>query len=291
MSRWQAIFCAVALAVAAGCGPKREASGTQGPSRSSMGKLFYLDGAGNYGYGTSSVPAGLRDAGFAGEVEVFNWTVSLNPLLDQRAGPVLRLKANELRQRVEDYARANPGRPIAIVTLSAGSGIAAMAVADLADDVKVDDVVFLASSLSYDYDLTPMLRQVRGQTHVYYSRNDAILGQVVWAVGTFDGKWATDCMGEVGARVPKRASAETRRLYAQQVVNHPWMSAYGRLGYKGDHTSVTSRPFIAREVGPKLAIVREGKRSKPGPGMDLPPVGPSRPAEVSADSQPSVGPP
>ena len=57
--------------------------GCVGNPREEFGKTYYLDGAGNWGWGVAEVPQGLRSAGYQGDVEIFVWTSSLNPAIDQ----------------------------------------------------------------------------------------------------------------------------------------------------------------------------------------------------------------
>ena len=65
----------LSVCLLSGCG------GLLGNSKGSMptyferyGKVYYLDGAGNLGYGQDTVPKALRVAGFKGDIEIFQWT-------------------------------------------------------------------------------------------------------------------------------------------------------------------------------------------------------------------------
>jgi len=47
--------------------------------REPYGKTFYLDGSGNWGWGSSGVARGLPEGGYEGDIEVFVWTTSFIP--------------------------------------------------------------------------------------------------------------------------------------------------------------------------------------------------------------------
>ena len=70
-----------------------------------FGKTYYLDGAGNWGFGVSEVPAGLRAAGYRGSVEVFIWTSSFNPAIDQVNEVGNKLRAGLLSGKINDSLR------------------------------------------------------------------------------------------------------------------------------------------------------------------------------------------
>ena len=70
--------------------------------------------------------------------------------------------------------------------LSAGTAIATFALERLPEDVKVDSVVFLSSSLASRYPMTRALRRVKHGLYVFYSPDDAILKTFVPYTGTAD---------------------------------------------------------------------------------------------------------
>ncbi len=109
------------------------------------GKVFYLDGAGNFGFGKESVPIGLAEAGYQGHVEHFIWTTYMGPLVDQMNLSHNRRAARVLARRIRTYQRQHPGRPVDLIGLSAGSGVAIFALEALPPENKVDHVVFLPS--------------------------------------------------------------------------------------------------------------------------------------------------
>src|SRR5262245_15824728 len=87
--------------------------GVQDPD--ALGRLYYIDGAGNWGYGVDSVPAGLRQAGYRGRIINFTWSPYHDPGLDQTVGrSAARAKGRELAMEIADYLKQYPGRPVDI---------------------------------------------------------------------------------------------------------------------------------------------------------------------------------
>ena len=137
-----------------------------------FGKTFYLDGAGNWGFGASEVPQGLQQAGYAGDVELYVWTTSLNPLVDQLNIGAAKIRANMLARKIEEYHARYPKNTINVIALSAGTGVATWAIEDLRGGAKVRNLILLGSSLSHDYNMRKALRNMTGKIYVYYSPHD-----------------------------------------------------------------------------------------------------------------------
>ena len=232
--------------------------GCVGNPREEFGKTYYLDGAGNWGWGVAEVPKGLRDAGYQGDVEVFIWTSSLNPAIDQVNVLGNHLRAAMLTGKIQDYLRRHPDQDVNIIALSAGTGIATWAVEALNENEKIANMVLLGSSLSYNYDMSKALRRVRGKVYVYYSPHDEILLTGARALGTVDRKFV-DGAGLRGLH-PNDGSSP-------KVVNIGWSSRYTRWGWTGAHTDATSPGFVQHEIARRLFA--RGKRpasSRPSGG-------------------------
>ena len=214
-----------------------------GGAAEKLGKTFYLDGAGNWGFGSAEVPRGLRQAGYRGDVEVFVWTMTLNPLADQLNYLGARLRASALADRIAKYQRKYPDNEVNIIALSAGTGVATWAVEDLPPDVRINNFVLLGSSLSHDYDMSKALGHIDGNIYVYYSAHDTVL-ETVKLVGTIDQKRGVDSVGLVGLRPPPG--------HEDRVVNTGWSQKWLKLGWAGWHTDCTNQMFVRYEIGPRL---------------------------------------
>jgi hypothetical protein len=232
------MLVAAMLLVATGC-QKRDAE--------RFGKTFYLDGAGNWGYGASDVPDGLRQAGYRGDVEIFIWTMSFNPLVDQLNIAGAKLRAAALTRKIEDYYRDNPNQEINVIALSAGTGVATWAIEGLPSGVKINNLVLLGSSLSHDYDMRRALSNMTGGIYVYFSRYDTVL-ETVRLVGTIDGKRGVESIGAVGLQPP--------RGMEDRVVNVGWSRKWMGLGWTGAHTDCTNSVFVRQEVSKHIVAER-----------------------------------
>jgi hypothetical protein len=208
-----------------------------------FGKTYYLDGAGNWGFGANEVPAGLRQAGYRGDVEIYLWTMSLNPLVDQLVTANARLRAAVLADKIKRYARRYPGRKINVIALSAGTGVAIWAIEDLDGEARVHNVMLLGSSLSSDYDARPALRNIDGKIYVYYSNQDSVL-EAVRTIGTIDGKRGVDSAGAAGLHPPGGDNP--------RIVNIPWSRKWLPLGWAGAHTDCTNEKFVRYELAKHL---------------------------------------
>ncbi len=222
------------------------ATGCQAPNpkKEPFGKTYYLDGAGNLGYGTAEVPRGLQKAGYRGDPEVYIWTSSLNPLIDQlNILGAARSAGRRLARKIKDYKRRYPDNQINIIALSAGTGVAVWACENLDEDSRVDNLVLLGSSLSYNYDMSKALPNIKNKVYVYHSRHDAILSTVE-IVGTIDRKMGIKSAGQVGLQPPKGGNGK--------IVNTPWSQEWRELGWAGGHTDCTNEKFVQHEIAKRI---------------------------------------
>jgi len=224
----------LAAALAGGCGSD---------SRDRIGHIWYVDGVGNWGFGVDTVPNGLYAAGYKGHVDIFRWSVTLNPLLDQTMRIFARSGGARLSGVVADQLRQYPDAPVDLIGLSAGTGVVIWAIEDLKGGQKVRNAVLLSSSLSNRYDLRRALGNMTGNLYVYYASRDPVLDGPCRLVGTIDGQFDS-AAGLVGMRGP---GSNTGR-----VVNVGWRSEYSRLGWTGNHTDSTAGPFIRQVVAPNI---------------------------------------
>lgn len=204
-----------------------------------FGRTYYIDGAGNWGYGNSSIRQGLKSAGYRGRVIVFNWSPTLNPALDQTVGrPVARSRARDLAEEIGQYCQRYPDGEVNIIALSAGTGVAVWACENLEPPATVHNLVLLGSSLSSNYKMRDALAHITGKVYVYYSNADLVLQGPVRTLGTIDGQLAVDSAGLVGLHPPGGDQ--------DKIVNIPWSARFSRFGWTGAHTDATSRPFVQR---------------------------------------------
>ncbi len=255
MGSWMArvVYTAVAVIAIPGCIAGNRPNFVNTGS-SSEGKTFYLDGAGNFGFGKESVPIGLAEGGYHGKVEHFIWTSYMGPLVDQLYLRHNRRAARDLARKIARYKRYWPEKTVNIVALSAGTGVAVFALEALDADIHVNNVVLLSSSLSADYDLTQALRRVDGAIHVFWSSRDPILRWGVPIVGTVDrAGFGARPAGTHGMRLPNHVSDQTRKLY-ERVQNVEWHPDQSGGVVKNvvtlRHATTTTTAFIRELVAP-----------------------------------------
>lgn len=222
-----------------------------------FGKTYFVGGAGPIGsaVGVTTVPEGLRRAGYRGAIETFGWqSVVGGTLRDQTDRARNEEEARRLARRIQDYLDKHPGRRVNIIALSAGTGIATWALESLDQDCHVGTVVFMASSLSRRYDLSRALGAIDGELHNFFSANDQVLRYGLPITGSIDRQqsWPS-AAGLYGFTASARTSHEDRLLYLQKLFNHPYRLSYRRYGNYGQHTDGASEKFIRRVIAPLLS--------------------------------------
>ena len=234
-----ALGAVLAVAVAGGCSSSHAIL-------EPYGKTYYLDGAGGWGFGRRDVPEGLRRGRYRGDCEIFDWSVTRNPLLDQVDLLGLnKLAARSLANRIKGYKQKYPDNHVNIIALSAGTGVTVWALEYLKGEYKVNNVFFVASSLAYSYDMDQALRSVEGKVYVYHSPRDMILPWVK-LFGTVDGRLGARVAGQLGLRI--------KESYRGKVVNIGWEKKWERLGWSGGHTDCVGRPFVQYEIARRLKV-------------------------------------
>lgn len=253
----------------------------------SVGKTFYIGGAGPFGHvGSFDVPEGLRAGGYRGAIEVFPWQSWIGwTIRDQIDRYRNDAQGRKLAAKIRAYLDAYPERPVNLVALSAGTGIATWALEHLPPPYRVNHAVFFSSSLSRNYDLSDALQRIRGKLYTFYSPADPILKYAVPIAGTVDRDAGAGSVGGlVGFAPPRSASPAVLRLYEEKVRNMPWRRMYSRYGYDGGHTDATSVDFVGRVVAPLL------KRSAGPAGPPLPEPAPATPLPGPPATQPDTPP-
>lgn len=252
-------------------------SGCANPNEQ-YGRTWYIDGAGNWGFGVVDVPVGLKDAGYKGHVSNYRWSLTLNPALDQTLRFIAKGSSGVLAAEITDFLKRNPEAKANIIALSAGTGVAVWAVENLKPPYKVDNLVLVGSSLSSRYDLRPALANMNGKIYCYYASTDPVLQGPVRILGTIDGTF-DDSAGLVGLRGPGANSG--------RVVNIGWNSRFTSLGWTGGHADCTNRRFVKAEISRRIdpSLGSSGIRPKERPeqvAQDTPPDEPDRSSAPSA---------
>ena len=239
-------------------------SGCASTSHNGHGILYGCDGSGagvviRWG---RSANKGLRDGGYKGIIQSYRWQTGAGFAVDHMSGQNYKRRvAKGLARKVVDHRTRFPDDPIYLAGLSAGCAVVLYALEELPQNVAVDQVLLLSSSVSADYDLSEALQHVRGKLYAFTSQKDAVLNQLVSTVGTADGKSAgTDISGLRGFRAPPGTSAGLQELYRTKVSNIAWRQEFAQYGHRGGHTDVTSSRFVERYIAALLVAAPRGAR-------------------------------
>lgn len=242
---WVSVMAAC-LPWLAGCAGTGGAAPVTGDA---FGRTYYIDGAGNWGYGVLEIMEGLRRAGYRGQVVNWRWSPTFNPALDQTLGrPFARSRGKELGEDINAYCTRYPDNQVNIIGLSAGTGVAIWACEALKPPAHVHNVILLGSSLSSDYDVSAALSHIEDGIWVYHSKGDQVLLGPVRTLGTIDGKMGIDGAGLVGLH-PKGIPTD-------HIHNIAWSTRYERWGWTGAHTDATSEPFVRTVLATHIVQTR-----------------------------------
>ena len=177
-------------------------------------------------------------------VEYYDWTKGV-PLFmrrglsrDSRNSAAVR----EIAMKIESYQDRYPGRPVYVVGLCAGAGLACEALTRLSDGRRIESAILLGPALSADYDLAPALKATRRGIDSFHSPLDIpVLMALTTFVGTIDGRH----MPAAGAIGFLRRTHEKAKL--RQHIYNPKMLMQGHLG---GHFGWTATKFVGRNVVP-----------------------------------------
>ncbi|MFO0973933.1 MAG: hypothetical protein U1A27_10920 [Phycisphaerae bacterium] len=213
-----------------------------------FGRTWYIDGAGNWGFGVLESAVGLEKAGYKGLVQSYHWSLTFNPALDQTLRFVAKGGGERLGGIISDYLDRFPDANVNVIGLSAGTGVGIWAIESVRSPHKINNYVMLGSSLSSRYDPSRALSKMKGKIFTYFSASDPVLNGAVRALGTIDGTF-DDSAGLVGLRA--------RGPNAGRIVNIGWSSKYERYGWVGGHTDGTSEDMMHYEIGPRIFLPDE----------------------------------
>lgn len=225
--------------------------------------LLHLPGIGGEMPIDHAMTRGLKDGGYAGKIEIYDWTEhdpGIDALLARQRND---REAKKISQMIEKRLKDDPKLQITLTSHSAGTGLAVWALEKLPEGMQVQTLVMLASALSPKYDLSAALKHVRGKAYLYYSNGDTlVLGAGTKLFGTVDGV-NTEAAGLVGFSQPKGADEKQYQKLVQVPYDKGWL-AYHDMG---DHIGCMSRPFAQHVLAPVvLADLPDRERAVPAGG-------------------------
>jgi pimeloyl-ACP methyl ester carboxylesterase len=238
MLLWAAL--SILAAAAAGC-DERVVINAAGAEHGLVILLPGIDG--RSGYSEAACRALCRDGFDEMSVELRDWTSPLGAFFNQTAEGRNRAVAASIAERIVEYHREFPGRPVFLVGHSGGTAIAVWTAEALPDDEQVEGLVLLASSLSPGYDLSTALARTRGGIVSFNSPHDmALLGAGTTILGTMDGRHCPSA-GMAGFEVLDRPGY-------QKLFQIAWDSAMTEHDNGGDHFGCMAERFVGAYVKP-----------------------------------------
>ncbi len=215
-----------------------------GPERLKQGLVLVLPGIEGEGLLNHDICHGLGDAHLPDAIEIFDWTRGRRRLFHNLMGLSRnRQQAALLANRIRQYRRQYPERPVHLVAHSGGTGIAVMAMERLETACPVTGAIFLGSALSPEYNLGPALQRSGFGIYNLYSRYDFFyLGFGTRTFGTIDRRLRL-AAGKVGFRVPDGLDVAATELYRTRLHQVAWRKQWLDAWHGGGHTGWADRRF------------------------------------------------
>lgn len=230
--------------------------------RYDRGLVLILPGIEGRGMINQGIVDGLGNAGVPYALEIYDWTtgIPMNFLAHEMDYNRNRQQGRLIAQRLVDYQRVYPGRPLWAIGQSGGGGVLVFALEALPDDVQVDGAVLLAPALSQQYNLAPAMRHCRRAIHHYYSPGDSVfLGMGTEVFGTIDRKHES-AAGRVGFRRPPSLKEPEAQLYSSRLRQVDCSEPGRTPGHVGLHLTSSNPEFIEKVVAP---LIWRGAASQP----------------------------
>ncbi len=249
-SRFAPALVACAASLAAGCGQTPAEMRTD--ARYEHGLVEVLPGVESASFLTHNLCHGLADGGVSSAIEIFDWTVLPGAILVNLADIEHNLRqARRLADRILEYRKQHPGRPVHVVGYSGGGGVAVLMMEMLpADPPPVDMLILIAPAISPGYDLTEAMRRTRfGILNLHSDRDIGILKVGTLVFGSIDRRHTVSA-GAIGFETPEGLSEAGRKQYAGKLRQVEWDSRMQRHGADGSHIGWLSRRFAREYLAP-----------------------------------------
>jgi pimeloyl-ACP methyl ester carboxylesterase len=224
------------------------------PERLSHGLVFVLPGVEGESLLNHSIARGLADGGVQSAIEIYDWTtgVILLFLYHLRGWRRNVAQADRLAQRILEYRRMYPGRPVYLVGHSGGAAMAVLTLERLPEGARITGAVLLHAAISPGYDLSRALGHVEQRVWSIRSVFDVFfLGIGTCVAGTFDGRH-TCSAGMLEFRPPADLPSAGRQIYDEKLRDVPFNPSMIAAFNLGGHFGPVNRVFVAEHVAPLL---------------------------------------
>jgi pimeloyl-ACP methyl ester carboxylesterase len=225
------------------------------PDRLNCGLVLVLPGIEGESCINHGIVRGLADGGVQAAIEIFDWTTSLFLLFPYHLRGWRRnvVQAERLAQRIVEYRRTWPGRPVYLVGHSGGAALTVLTLARLSSGVTVTGAVLLQAAISPRYNLAAALARTELGIWSFHSVFDLFfLGLFTCILGTVDGRHAP-AAGMIGFRRPSCLAADEQRLYAARLHQTAFHARMCGAFHFGGHMGSVNRVFVSETIAPLLA--------------------------------------
>jgi pimeloyl-ACP methyl ester carboxylesterase len=161
-----------------------------------------------------------------------------------------RDRARDVAEKIVEYQRQYPGRPVHLVGYSAGAGMAVLTLEALPPGHGVTNAILLAPVLRPDYDLRLALSRTQEGIHSFSSYLDLpVLVGLSTLLGTMDGHH-TMAAGAVGFSAPDELLPGEVEDYEAKLKQHFFSLDMVSLGNFGGHSGCTTLAFSRERLAP-----------------------------------------
>lgn len=218
--------------------------------RYARGLVVILPGIEGRSLYSEGIARGLEQGGVPAGIEIYDWGSPLSPLSNIADLERNRRQAQKLAERIANYRRDFPGRPIFLFGHSAGAGLTILTLEALPARCPVKAVYLLGAAVGPEHDLRGALAQTEEGIWNFYSGYDVgWLGVGTSLFGTVDRRHGP-AAGAVGFKQPDGLGAEDERLYGQKLHQVKYFGRMARSGHSGSHTGWASSRFVRDWLAP-----------------------------------------
>jgi pimeloyl-ACP methyl ester carboxylesterase len=255
--------------VSAGCRSWHQQTCTPYLCGQSAGKLYVVDGAGDFRASTKAVQKAVQETNTPLDVDTFLWSHGyLRFFADTLDVRFARRQGRRLAAQCVQERANHPDCPIYLVGHSAGCWVTLSAV-EAAPPGTFDRIILLSPATPKDYDLVPALTRLPGGMDVFWSCDDS----VTWGVGLLFKFAKIDWR----YRAAGRYGFDPVPGFEYQLRQHGWNSSQKDLDHNGGHYGTYQQTFLRCSVLPLLPGRDRFTGSDGSVGTDL-----SRTSETSA---------
>lgn len=206
-----------------------------------------IEGRSAYNVG---IARGLEKGGVPAGIEIFDWGLPFGTFLNVAAAERNHQQARRVADRIVEYRRDYPGKPVYLIGHSAGAGLAVLTLEALPANTHVKAAYLLAAALSPECDLTTALRRTDKGIWNFYSNADVgFLAVGTSLFGTVDRRHGV-AAGAVGFEHPETLGPTGREQYAHKLHQIEYDRRMAQSGNPGTHTGWANERFVADWIAP-----------------------------------------